>query len=65
MLATLVLTFAGLQEDFRSANVGVLGNKVEPSSVPSPNLASRQEKNVQLYRRGLFPKVIVSGGLVK
>jgi len=31
----------------------------------SPNLASRQEKTVQLYRRGLFPKVIVSGGLSK
>jgi len=66
MLATLVLTFAGLQEDVRSTNVGVVfGNKVEPSGVSSPNLASRQEKTVQLYRRGLFPKVIVSGGLGK
>jgi uncharacterized SAM-binding protein YcdF (DUF218 family) len=43
----------------------VFGNKVEPSGEPSPSLASRLDKTVLLYQRGLFPRVIVSGGLGK
>jgi vancomycin permeability regulator SanA len=66
LLAAIVLTLFGLHEDARPADVGVVfGNKVEPSGEPSPSLASRLDKAVDLYQRGLFPAVIVSGGMGK
>ncbi len=66
LLAALILMLAGLREDARPADVGVVfGNKVEPWGEPSPSLASRLDKTVNLYRRGFFPSVIVSGGLGK
>jgi uncharacterized SAM-binding protein YcdF (DUF218 family) len=66
LLAALVLALAGMQEDAQTADVAVVfGNKVEPWGEPSPSLASRLDKAVELYQRGLFPVVIVSGGVGK
>lgn len=66
LLAAAILAVSGLREDARPADAGVVfGNKVELSGEPSPSLASRLDKAVDLYQRGLFPKVIVSGGLGK
>jgi vancomycin permeability regulator SanA len=56
----------GLRDDARRSDVGiVLGSKVELDGRPSARLAARLDKTVELYRAGLFPKVIVSGGLGK
>ena len=56
----------GLGDDARRSDVGiVLGSKVELDGRPSARLAARLDKTVELYRAGLFPKVIVSGGLGK
>ena len=66
LLAALVILIAGLQEDVRPSDVGVVfGNKVEPWGEPSPSLASRLDKAVLLYQQGMYPKVIVSGGFGK
>ncbi len=56
----------GLSDDARRSDVGiVLGSKVELDGRPSARLAARLDKAVELYRAGLFPSVIVSGGLGK
>lgn len=66
LLAAAVLALFGLTGDIQPADVGVVfGNKVEPWGEPSPSLASRLDKAVDLYQRGFFSKVIVSGGLGK
>lgn len=41
----------------------VLGSKVEADGSPSPRLRARLDECVRLYRHGLFPRVIVSGGV--
>lgn len=66
LTAAVVLMLFGLQEDARPADVGVVfGNKVEPWGEPSPSLASRLDKAVDLYHRGYYPSIIVSGGFGK
>lgn len=66
LLAAAALAYFGLRDDAKPADVGVVfGNKVEPWGEPSPSLASRLDKTVALYKQGLFPKVIVSGGFGK
>lgn len=45
------------------ADVGiVLGSKVEENGTPSIRLAARLDKAAELYRRGVFPLIIASGG---
>ena len=54
----------GLTDHIRRSDVAVvLGNKVEPDGRPSPMLQARLEETLKLYRQGLFPTVMVSGGL--
>lgn len=66
LLAAAALTWAGLRQDAQPADVGVVfGNKVQPWGQPSASLASRLDKAAKLYHQGLFPRVIVSGGLGK
>ena len=66
LIAAVALALSGLQQDARQADVGVVfGNKVEPWGEPSPSLAARLDKAVELYAHGTFPAVIVSGGFGK
>ena len=66
LIAAVVLALFGLRQDAQPADVGIVfGNKVEPWGEPSPSLASRLDKAVDLYQRGYFPAVIVSGGFGK
>lgn len=54
----------GLRDDIHPADVAiVLGNTVERDGRPSARLQARLDKAVELYRGGLFPNVIVSGGV--
>lgn len=41
----------------------VLGNKVNPDGTPSPRLAARLDKALELYQAGQVQQIIVSGGL--
>jgi vancomycin permeability regulator SanA len=63
-LASAALVIDGLNDDVHKADVAVvLGNAVQPNGEPSPRLKARLDKAVQLYRQGLFPNIIVSGGV--
>lgn len=68
LLAALVLAVAalladGLSDDLARSDVAiVLGSKVEPGGQPSVRLAARLDRAAQLYRDGIVPLVIVSGG---
>lgn len=53
----------GLNDEIQQADVAVvLGNTVNPDGNPSPRLQARLDKTVELYQKGLFPNIIVSGG---
>ena len=57
------LTISGMNEDIFKADVIVIpGNAVSPEGVPSPRLAARLDRGLELYTEGLADKIIVSGG---
>lgn len=64
LLAALLIVSDGLSDNIHSADVAiVLGNTVERDGHPSARLQARLDKTVELYRQGVFPYVIVSGGI--
>lgn len=55
---------AGTQDTSTPADaLVVLGARVDPDGAPSPTLRARVEHAVVLYRRGLAPKLVFSGGV--
>lgn len=55
---------SGRQDTARAADsILVLGNTVNPDGTLSDRLRARLDKALELYRRGLAPKIVVSGGL--
>lgn len=63
VLAIAALLIDGLSDDLARSDVAiVLGSKVEDNGQPSVRLAARLDRAVQLYRDGIVPLVIVSGG---
>ena len=66
VVATLALALSGLRDDTAHADVAlVLGSKVELDGTPSPRLRARLERTAELFRAGLFPMIIGSGGIGK
>lgn len=60
----LFLIIFGLRDDLRQVDLAVvLGNHVFGDGSPSPRLKARLDRTIELYRRGLFPTVLVSGGV--
>ena len=54
----------GHQDTARAADsILVLGNTVNPDGTLSDRLRARLDKALTLYRAGLAPKIVVSGGL--
>jgi uncharacterized SAM-binding protein YcdF (DUF218 family) len=63
LLAAATLAVAGLRDHNQPADVAVVfGNRVHRSGIPSPSLATRLDKAVEIYNAGLAPAVLVSGG---
>jgi len=63
-LSVAALLWIGLRDDVRPVDVAVvLGNHVHGDGTPTPRLAARLDRAVELYQQGLFPTVIVSGGI--
>ena len=63
-LAAALIVADGLTDDIHAADVAIVpGNTVEKDGRPSARLGARLDQTVALYRRGLFPEVIVSGGV--
>jgi uncharacterized SAM-binding protein YcdF (DUF218 family) len=53
----------GLRENvFKADAIVVLGNAVSPQGKPSPRLAARLDRGLELYQQGLSGTIIVSGG---
>jgi uncharacterized SAM-binding protein YcdF (DUF218 family) len=64
VFAATLLVADGLTDDIHAADVAVVpGNTVERDGRPSARLGARLDQTVELYRQGLFPHVIVSGGV--
>jgi uncharacterized SAM-binding protein YcdF (DUF218 family) len=63
-LAATLIVADGLTDDIHAADVAIVpGNTVEKDGRPSARLSARLDQTVALYRQGLFPDVIVSGGV--
>lgn len=66
ILGCFAVTLLGLKENIFAADAAVvLGNQVFSDGVPSPRLAARLDKALALYRDGVCPVIIVSGGIGK
>lgn len=64
LLASTVLITVGMSDEIHEADVAVvLGNTVNPDGSPSRRLAARLDMAIELYQRGLFKNVMVSGGV--
>ena len=63
-LSAILIVADGLRDDIHAADVAIVpGNTVEKDGRPSARLRARLDQTVALYRQGLFPDVIVSGGV--
>lgn len=66
LFAAILVVACGLHDDLTPADVAlVLGNTVKSDGTPSPRLKARLDRTVELYRQGLFPLVLASGGAGK
>jgi len=64
ILAATLIVVDGLTDDIHAADVAIVpGNTVEKDGRPSARLSARLDQTAALYRQGLFPDVIVSGGV--
>jgi vancomycin permeability regulator SanA len=64
LLLEMLIVIDGLHDDIHAADVAIVpGNTIEPNGLPSARLRARLDRTVELYRSGLFPNVIVSGGV--
>jgi uncharacterized SAM-binding protein YcdF (DUF218 family) len=63
-LAATLIVADGLTDEIHAADVAIVpGNTVERDGRPSARLRARLDQTIALYRQGLFPDVIVSGGV--
>lgn len=66
LAAVSALVLDGFTDDLFKADAAlVLGNSVFPDGTLSPRLRGRVERGMELYKSGLVPKIVVSGGLGK
>ena len=64
LLASMALIVSGISGEIHEADVAVVfGNTVNPEGLPSRRLAARLDTAAELYQRGVFKNVVVSGGL--
>lgn len=63
---TACIVVDGLCDELQKADIIVVfGNKVELNGEPSPRLRARLERAAEVYRQGLAPRILVSGGTGK
>ncbi|MRH42504.1 YdcF family protein [Aquibacillus halophilus] len=61
---SVVIVIDGINDELVVADVAVvLGNKVELNGEPSNRLQARLDKVAELYKKGYFNNIIVSGGI--
>jgi vancomycin permeability regulator SanA len=60
------ISIDGLTDDARKSDcILILGNKVNEDGTLSERLKARLDKGLELYKNGLAPEIMVSGGLGK
>jgi len=65
-LAIILIVWDGFTDEVEKTDVAVvLGTKILSNGNPSPRLQARLDKAVELYNDGVFPMIIVSGGIGK
>jgi vancomycin permeability regulator SanA len=65
-MAATALLWDGLHDNIARADMGlVLGNTVFPDGTPSPRLAARLDRAIELYEEDRFEKILASGALGK
>lgn len=63
LVAAALICTIGMMNDVRPSDVAiVLGSKVEEDGTPSVHLRIRLDRTVDLYKAGMAPMIIVSGG---
>ncbi|MDQ6423529.1 YdcF family protein [Paenibacillus sp. LHD-117] len=66
IIHTTFVIIDGLNDELKPVDAAVvLGNKVEANGQPSERLKARLDKSIELYDRGYFTFIIVSGGIGK
>ncbi len=66
LVGLIAIAADGLTDETPQSDVAiVLGNTVRPDGVPSPRLAARLDRCLELWRDGTVRAVIVSGGTGK
>jgi uncharacterized SAM-binding protein YcdF (DUF218 family) len=66
LISCAVLVCTGLRDDEAHADLAVVpGNTVQTDGTPSPRLAARLDRALEVYRAGLVPLIFVSGGVGK
>lgn len=64
VISAILILVDGLTDEISQADVAiVLGNTVNLDGKPSPRLQARLDKTIELYQKGFFPNIIVSGGV--
>lgn len=63
LIGIIGIVVDGLRDEVQVSDVGVvLGSKVMSDGTPSDRLRARLDKAAELYRQGMFKRIIVSGG---
>lgn len=63
VLCAGLIVLDGLTDEVRPSDVAVvLGSKVNPDGTPSPRLAARLDRALELYEAGVTRRILVSGG---
>lgn len=66
LVSAIFIVADGLNDEIHQADVAVvLGNTVNTDGNPSPRLQARLDKTLELYQKGFFANIIVSGGFGK
>lgn len=64
LIELIALLWVGLRDDSARSDVGiVLGSSITAAGEPSPRLQARLDRAGELWQAGIFPTVIVSGGV--
>ena len=54
----------GVTDEVGPADLGVIfGSQILSSGAPSPRLKARLDAGIEFFRKGYFPKILVSGGV--
>ena len=61
---SVAISWDGLHDQIQPADVGVvLASKIEKDGTPEKSMVARLDKAVEMYKKGMYPFLIASGGI--